>query len=75
MKIINKTVERFEDGKMYVFVAETLKSRNAHKWADLVDGQIVTVKQSSLGFITMCRTDRKPKDMPILPKFCYEVEQ
>lgn len=74
MRIINNSVSSFEKGKTYIFFAETIEAKNAHKWADIIDGQIVNVVQPQLGFITMFREGRKPKEMPVLPKFCYEVE-
>lgn len=73
-KIINKEVKNFEEGKTYMFIADTIQVRDIHKWAEVIDGEIVNVKKSDLGFITMNRPNRKPKEISIFPRFCYEVE-
>lgn len=73
MNVINKDVRVFEENKTYMFVADTIQIREVHKWADLVDGQLVDVKLQGLGFVTMKREGKNSKEMSVYPRFCYEV--
>lgn len=74
VKVVNENVTSFEEGKTYIFKADKIEVREIHKWADVIDNEIVRVTQPSLGFITMKRENRLDKEMYILPKFCIEVE-
>ncbi|WP_211750281.1 hypothetical protein [Paenibacillus sp. Marseille-Q4541] len=73
MKIVNKSVKSFEEGKKYIFIANTIKVKEVHKWAELVDGQPVTVRLQCLGIVTMKREGKEPREMRVLPHMCYEV--
>ena len=78
MTIVNKQVEKFEEGKHYVFIADkTQKDKNS--WSDRIDGELVEFFSKGFGFayinkgLDSIKNKLKPR-LLVLPHFCYEVQ-